>query len=56
MQSANPPLGYPVFINAERMTVVHSVSNHVQKVYDNPNTTNQYDNSQYDTNTTQYEV
>ncbi|KAG4093025.1 hypothetical protein H8356DRAFT_1700634 [Neocallimastix lanati (nom. inval.)] len=56
VQSANPPLGYPVYSNAETVTTVHCVSSHVEKVYDIPHETNQYDNSQYDTSTTQFEV
>jgi hypothetical protein len=56
VQSANPPLGYPVYNNVETITTVHSVSTHVEKVYDNSHETNQYDNSQYDTSTTQFEV
>jgi hypothetical protein len=56
IQSANPPLGYPVYSNAETVATVHCVSNHVEKVYDNTQETNQYDNSQYDTSTTQFEV
>ncbi|ORX87421.1 hypothetical protein BCR32DRAFT_289392 [Anaeromyces robustus] len=55
VQSANTPLGYPVYVNAEKVTVVHCVSTHVDKVYDNTQQeTNPYNDSQYDS--TQYEV